>query len=61
MSSNTTEFIGALEGRSCLVWNGDGSATVKISVPGNEIAGVAALLRFREQPLRITVELQSKG
>ena len=54
--ADKAEFIGALEGRSCLVWNGDGSATVKISVPANEIAGVALLLRYREQPLRITIE-----
>lgn len=57
--SDTAKFIGALEGRSCLVWNGDGSATVKLTVPSSEIAGVATLLRFREQPLSITIHCPS--
>lgn len=54
--SDGTAFIGSLEGRSCLVWNGDGSATVKITVSASQIAGVAQLLRHREKALKITIE-----
>lgn len=52
------QFIGALEGRGCLTFSGDGSAIVKITVPASEIAGVAQLLRYKETPLRITIEPQ---
>lgn len=60
MGHDKAEFIGSLEGRSCLVWNGDGSATVKLTVSASEIAGVAQLLRHREQPLKITIQPEEK-
>lgn len=53
------EFLGTLEGAACLKWDGDGSGTVKLSIPASELAKVAHLLAYREQILKITIQPQS--
>ena len=49
------EFLGTLEGAACIKFDGDGSGTVKISIPASELPHVARLLAYREQLLAITI------
>ena len=55
MPEESVQFVASLEGTSCLRFDGDGAGTIRFSVPASEIAAVAQLLAYREQPLRVTV------
>lgn len=54
----TITFQAAIQGTSCIRFDGDGAGVVKLSIPASEIAAVASLLGCREQLVRVTIDTE---
>lgn len=50
------EWIGALQGASCIKFDDDGSSAVKFTQDGGQLAQVVKLVLFKGKRIKIRVE-----